>query len=79
MSLIYDVVADVISTRFGIERSEVVPDASFEELGLDSLSQFELGTVLKHRFGIEIPDEELAEIEGVSGIVDRYEEMGAKV
>ena len=76
---IQDVVADVIAKRFKLDRRRVVPEASFDELGLDSLSQVELVVMLKHRFGIDITDEELAQISRVSQIVDRLEERGARV
>jgi acyl carrier protein len=79
MSAIYDVVADVISNRFEVDRTQVVPDISLDELGLDSLSQIELALVLKHRFGIELSDAELAEISEVADIVDRLEAKGARV
>ena len=79
MSAIYDAVIDAISTRFQIDRSKVVPNASFDDLGLDSLSQVELVVVLKHKFGVEISDSDLERISRVSEIVSRLEEGGAKV
>lgn len=79
MSALYDAVADVISNRFEIDRSKVAPEASFDDLGLDSLSQVELGIALKHRFGVEIPDTELEQLSTVAEVVDELEERGATV
>lgn len=71
MTSLYDDIADVISARFGIPREKISPDASFEDLDLDSLSQIELATALKKRLGLEITDKEMTEISLVSDIVDK--------
>jgi acyl carrier protein len=69
----YDQVVDVISTRFGIDPQEVTAQSSFNDLGLDSLSQIELATALKKRLGIEIADEDMAEMRNVAEIVAKLE------
>jgi acyl carrier protein len=69
MSVSFDSIVQVISTRFKIDRSRVVPEASFDELGLDSLSQIELALSLKKELGINISDDELSEIATVSDVV----------
>jgi acyl carrier protein len=68
MSVSFDSIAGVISTRFKIERSRIVPKASFEELGLDSLSQIELALSLKKELGISLSDDELSQISTVADI-----------
>lgn len=45
----FGAVAEMCSSRFGIARDEIKPDASFEDLGLDSLSQIELATAIVTR------------------------------
>jgi acyl carrier protein len=68
MSVNLDSIVQVISTRFKIDVSKIVPEASFDELGLDSLSQIELALSLKKDLGISISDDELARISTVSDI-----------
>ena len=62
MNSLYDAVADLISRRFNIPRERIQPDASFDDLDLDSLSQIELATALKKQLGLEISDKEISEI-----------------
>jgi acyl carrier protein len=69
MSALYESVVDVFTERFGIERSLVVPDASFDDLGLDSLSQIELATALQKRLGVVLTDDEIIELTVVADVV----------
>ena len=66
----YDLVVDVIATRFGIDRAAVLPECSFDDLDLDSLAQVELATALQKRLGQEIDDEEMAQLSRISEVVD---------
>jgi len=79
MSSLHDSVADVFVSRFGLDREEIRPDATFDDLGLDSLAQIELATALKKRLGIVITDAELSEVSVVSDIVTLLEQKGATV
>jgi acyl carrier protein len=76
VSPIYDSIVDVFSTRFNIERDKVQPDASFEDLGLDSLSQMELATTLEKRLGVKFTDDEITKMSVVSDIVVALAEKG---
>lgn len=63
MSNIQEKVIDVITEQLGVEKSKVVPDASFvEDLGADSLDTVELVMALEEQFDTEIPDEEAQKI-----------------
>ncbi|MGN6372216.1 MAG: acyl carrier protein [Solirubrobacteraceae bacterium] len=79
MSTIYDAVVNVISTRFEIDPSKVQPDSSFDDLGLDSLSQIELAARLSRQFGVDMSDDDLQEISGVADVVGWLEARGAAV
>lgn len=69
MTVTLDSIVHVIATRFKINESKIVPEASFDELGLDSLSQIELALSLKKELGINISDDELSKISTVSDIL----------
>jgi acyl carrier protein len=44
--------------EFGADPDEMKPDATLEELEIDSLDLFELGQILNQEFGIEVdPDD----------------------
>jgi acyl carrier protein len=44
--------------EFGADPDEMKPEASLEELEIDSLDLFELGQILNQEFGIEVdPDD----------------------
>ncbi|MEU3982362.1 acyl carrier protein [Streptomyces sp. NPDC026672] len=79
MSSAYDRVVEVFVARFDLDAEAVVPEATFDDLDLDSLSQLELATALKKRLGVVISDEELSEISSVSDIVALVEKRGAAV
>jgi acyl carrier protein len=79
LSSVYESVAEVISTRFGIDVGRVRPESSFDDLDLDSLSQIELATALKKRLGVEIADDEMAEMALVSDVVAVLEQKGVRV
>ncbi|MDT0465764.1 acyl carrier protein [Streptomyces gibsoniae] len=79
MSSAYNSVVEVFVARFGLDPETVVLDATFDDLGLDSLSQIELATALKKRLGVVIPDEELSRMSVVADIVAVVEQQGAAV
>lgn len=49
---------------------KLTPNASFQELGLDSLDAVEVMVAVEEEFGIEIPDKESEEIKSVKDAVD---------
>ncbi|MFE6844617.1 acyl carrier protein [Streptomyces sp. NPDC057686] len=79
MSSVHDSVVEVFVARFDLDPETVVADATFDDLGLDSLSQIELATALKKRLGVAITDEELSEVSVVADIVALVEQKGAAV
>lgn len=74
MSTIYDDVVSTITARFGVPAEEIALDASFDDLGLDSLSQIELATVLQKRLGVEIDDDEIARISTIRELVTQLDD-----
>lgn len=66
----FDAVVKLLSARFDIEPEIVTMSATFDDIDLDSLSQIELGTAIKKKFGVEISDDELAEMSTIGEVVD---------
>ena len=62
----------VVARQLGVERAEVVPDASLQDdLGADSLERVELLMALEDEFDIEVP-EDVAETITTIADVERY-------
>ncbi|GHG17127.1 MULTISPECIES: acyl carrier protein [Streptomyces] len=55
----YDVLKDILVADLQVREEDVVPTATREEVGLDSLAVLELATALNERLGIEVHDYEL--------------------
>ncbi|MGX1856182.1 meromycolate extension acyl carrier protein AcpM [Dietzia sp. NPDC055340] len=63
--------AEIIEEVTGIEPSEVTPEKSFvDDLDIDSLSMVEIAVQTEDRYGVEIPDEDLAKLRTVQDAVD---------
>ncbi|MER7990217.1 acyl carrier protein [Streptomyces noursei] len=77
MNSMHDSVSEVMANRFGMDRNIVVAEATFDDLGLDSLSQIELATALTKQLGVELSDDEMAELSTVGEIVTLLESKGA--
>lgn len=68
---------EIISEQLGCEESLITPDTSFkDDLGADSLDLFELVMALEEKYDIEIPAEELTEIETVGDVLDYLRDKG---
>ncbi|MGW6393271.1 acyl carrier protein [Streptomyces sp. NPDC055103] len=55
----YEVLKDILVSDLHVRERDVVPTATRDEVGLDSLAVQELATVLNERLGIEVHDYEL--------------------
>ena len=63
--------AEIVEEVAGIEAAEVTPDKSFvDDLDIDSLSMVEIAVQAEDRFGVKIPDDQLAQLKTVSDAVD---------
>jgi len=52
------ILQDFLKERTEIDSAKVVPDATLEELGIDSLMQLELLFEFEEKLGISLPDVE---------------------
>jgi len=53
---------EMIVLHLGVDESEVVSDAKFVNLGVDSLTALELTVAVGDTFGIRVTDEDVAKI-----------------
>jgi len=47
---------------FGVEREEMVPEATLEDLSIDSIDLVELGQLLVERFGVSLETSEFRDV-----------------
>jgi len=74
-SPIFERVQSVVAEQLGVDPSEVTLDAEFvKDLNADSLDLVELIMQLEEEFGIEISDEEAANIVTVRDAINFIEE-----
>ena len=68
---ILGVLAEIVNEVAGVEASEITPDKSFvDDLDIDSLSMVEIAVQVEDRFGVKVPDDELANLKTVGDAVD---------
>ena len=61
----------LFAETFGISEDKLLPDATLESLGLDSLAVIEFLFQIEDQFGIQIPDDDDGEIRTIRDLV-RY-------
>ena len=63
--------AEIVEEVAGIDTAEVTTEKSFvDDLDIDSLSMVEIAVQAEDKFGVKIPDDELAKLSTVSDAVD---------
>lgn len=70
---------EIIAEQLNCEAETIGMDTSFkDDLGADSLDLFELVMALEEEYGIEIPAEELADLETVGDVVEYLKGLGVE-
>jgi acyl carrier protein len=70
--------ADILEEVAGVLPSDVTLDKSFtDDLDVDSLSMVEIALAAEERFGVKIPDDELANLKTVGDAVSYIEKAQA--
>jgi acyl carrier protein len=64
-------VKQIIMEQLNVTEEECVPEAKFiDDLGADSLDLVELIMAMEDHFGLEISDDELAQISTIQNVID---------
>ncbi len=62
--------AEIVEEIAGVDAGEVTSDKSFvDDLDIDSLSMVEIAVQAEDKFGVKIPDDQLAELKTVGDAV----------
>ena len=63
--------SEILDEVAGVPADRVTPEKTFiDDLDLDSLSMVEIAVAAQDRFGVEIPDERLADLTTVQDVID---------
>ncbi len=69
--MIFDRVKKIVNEQLGINEDEISMDSNFlEDFGADSLELIDLIMALESEFDIEVPEEDIEEIETVADVVE---------
>ncbi len=79
MGPVYDRVKELLVDKFGVPADEISPEATFDDLDLDSLDLVEFALAAEEDLGVRISDEEAEELETLGDAVSLLEAKGAKV
>lgn len=73
MSDTFEILQGIITKKFEKDASEVTPEATFETLEIDSLDTFDIIFEAEEKFGIKVPNEEVAikTVQDVVNLIDR--------
>lgn len=77
MNPLHDRIGELLTTRFGVEPATIRPDATLDELHLDSLALVEFAEVLQSEFGVTISDDDISQTASVHDIAALLTAMGA--
>lgn len=62
---------EILNEVVGISANRVTPEKTFaNDLDVDSLSMVEIAIAAQDRFGVEIPDDHLADLTTVQDVID---------
>ncbi len=68
--MIFESVKKIINEQLGLSEDEITMDSNFlEDLGADSLELIDLIMALETEFDLEVPEEDIEEIETVGDVV----------
>ena len=79
MSTVYDRVTELLVDKFGVPEDDITPEATFEDLDLDSLDLVEFALAAEEELGVRISDEEAEDLETLKDTVKLLESKGATV
>ena len=70
---------EIIADQLGVSEDEVTLEASFkDDLDADSLDLFELVMALEEEYDVEIPSDDLAELNTVCDVINYLKDKGVE-
>ena len=70
----FEEIKAIVAENLGADKDSITPETSFsEDLKADSLDLFEMVMALEEEFDMEIPSEDLEQLETVKDVMDYIE------
>ena len=74
-----EMMKEIIADQLGVSEDEVTLEASFkDDLDADSLDLFELVMALEEEYDVEIPSDDLAELNTVGDVINYLKDKGVE-
>lgn len=74
---LYDKIASLLADKFGVAEADLSPQATFENLDLDSLDLVEFAMTIQDELGVELSDDEAADLDTLDDAVKLLASKGA--
>ena len=75
----FEKMSDIISEQLGVDKNNIELSTSFkDDLDADSLDLFELVMAIEDAFNVEIPSEEVAELNTVEDVIEYLKSAGVE-
>ena len=71
-------VKEIVAEGLDVNAADLTEETTFESLGADSLDLFELVMALEDEYNIEIPAEELTDLNTVGDVIDYLKNKGVE-
>ena len=69
----------IIAEQLNVNEAEIKPETKFkDDLGADSLDLFELVMALEEEYDVEIPSDDLAELNTVGDVINYLKDKGVE-
>lgn len=78
MSVGFEQIKEILVSNLKVAPEQVTPEATWEDIELDSLAMVELSLMLEQEFGLEIGDDELLGASTISDMVGLVEERSTR-
>lgn len=76
----FDKMKDIISEQLGVDANNIELDTSFKnDLDADSLDLFELVMAIEDAFNVEIPADDVANLDTVEDVIEYLKGLGLEV
>jgi len=73
----FERIVEIIREQLGLSDMEITEDTSFkDDMGADSLDLYELVLAFEEEYGVELPVEDLENVNTVGDIMDFIKEQG---
>jgi acyl carrier protein len=75
----YEQLKQIMERKFQVPTEDIEPEATLNDLGLDSLDLVELALAIEKEIGVRVTDDDLAEAGRLKSVVDLVTSRGATV